>query len=94
MTLDDLSEVFSRELGAAVAVRAMALLRRYASGDRLYISRPRVRPEVRRDDTVDSLMMRYAVSRRTAYYWLGAAKKAARCSGDCPSASGGAGPDG
>jgi len=77
MTLDDLSEVFARELGAETACRAMALLRRYAAGDRLYISRPQVRPEVHPNDTVETLLARYPISRRTAYYWINARRDAA-----------------
>lgn len=70
MTLAELAQILRRELGADVAARVVAIACREAAGERVFIPRRVGRPEVRPDDTAQSIQQRHGVSRASAYNWV------------------------
>jgi hypothetical protein len=70
MTLAELADILRRDLGDDVTARVVAVLCREASGERVHIPRRLGRPEIREDDTPNTIQQRHRVSRATAYNWV------------------------
>ena len=75
MKFSELADIVRRTADQATAERVLAAICHEAQGENVYIPRRFERPDIRPEDTAQTLQKRYRVSRATAYNWVSAWRK-------------------